>query len=200
MQPVGQLLVRRWQYRQQHQCGDPHLQGRSVATGVDYRSDPRFLACVEVGFSSGSRWASGLSGQGTTVSQSGFRERRGRTQSQRGVADDQVDARHRGHRAGGRRRHRLARQARAAVRLGWVHEYADTSRPVTASIAGAPGANFTVFGASPQRDSTVLGFPQMPLLPTTRPFIFATTVKSEPAPTATRYRPASGFRGKRSYR
>ncbi|MBS4052266.1 MAG: autotransporter domain-containing protein, partial [Methylomonas sp.] len=44
------------------------------------------------------------------------------------------------------------------VRLGWVHEYADTSRPVTASFAGAPGMNFTVFGAAPQRDSVVLGF------------------------------------------
>ena len=43
-------------------------------------------------------------------------------------------------------------------RLGWVHEYADTSRPVTATFAGAPGAAFTVFGAAPQRDSAVLGF------------------------------------------
>ena len=38
------------------------------------------------------------------------------------------------------------------IRLGWAHEYADTTRPVTASFAGAPGANFTVFGAAPQRD------------------------------------------------
>jgi outer membrane autotransporter protein len=43
-------------------------------------------------------------------------------------------------------------------RLGWVHEYADTSRPVLASFAGNPGASFTVFGAAPQRDSAVLGF------------------------------------------
>jgi len=50
-------------------------------------------------------------------------------------------------------RDRLALQ----VRLGWAHEYADTSRPVTASFAGAPGAAFTVFGATPQRDAAVIG-------------------------------------------
>lgn len=44
-----------------------------------------------------------------------------------------------------------------AFRLGWLHEYADTSRPLTASFAGAPGISYTVFGATPQRDSAVLG-------------------------------------------
>jgi len=44
------------------------------------------------------------------------------------------------------------------LRLGWVHEYASVSRPVTASFAGAPGAAFTVFGAAPQRDAASLGF------------------------------------------
>ncbi len=44
------------------------------------------------------------------------------------------------------------------VRLGWLHEYADTSRPMTAAFAGAPTAGFTVYGASPQRDSAVIGF------------------------------------------
>jgi len=39
------------------------------------------------------------------------------------------------------------------LRLGWAHEYADTTRPVTASFAGAPGAGFTVFGAAPTRDA-----------------------------------------------
>ena len=42
-------------------------------------------------------------------------------------------------------------------RLGWAHEYADTSRPVTASFAGAPGAAFTVFGAAPLRDAATIG-------------------------------------------
>ncbi|HLG49574.1 MAG TPA: autotransporter domain-containing protein [Reyranella sp.] len=44
------------------------------------------------------------------------------------------------------------------LRLGWLHEYADTVRPMTASFAGAPGMAFTVFGASPQRDSAAIGF------------------------------------------
>jgi outer membrane autotransporter protein len=43
-------------------------------------------------------------------------------------------------------------------RLGWLHEYADTSRPMTASFAGAPSNAFTVYGATPQRDSAVIGF------------------------------------------
>jgi len=43
------------------------------------------------------------------------------------------------------------------MRLGWMHDYADTGRPMTAAFAAAPGASFTVFGASPRRDSAVLG-------------------------------------------
>ncbi|HYD04977.1 MAG TPA: autotransporter domain-containing protein, partial [Reyranella sp.] len=46
----------------------------------------------------------------------------------------------------------------ARLRLGWQHEYADTARPMTASFAGAPGNAFTVFGATPQRDSAAIGF------------------------------------------
>ena len=45
-----------------------------------------------------------------------------------------------------------------AVRLGWLHEYAYTGRPITASFAGAPAAAFTVYGATPQRDAAVIGF------------------------------------------
>ena len=44
------------------------------------------------------------------------------------------------------------------LRLGWLHEYADTARPMTAAFTGAPTANFTVYGATPQRDSAVIGF------------------------------------------
>jgi outer membrane autotransporter protein len=44
------------------------------------------------------------------------------------------------------------------LRLGWLHEYASTARPVTAAFAGAPSASFTVYGAAPQRDSAVIGF------------------------------------------
>jgi len=45
-----------------------------------------------------------------------------------------------------------------AVRLGWQHEFADTGRPITAAFAGAPANSFTVFGATPARDSAVVGF------------------------------------------
>jgi autotransporter-associated beta strand protein len=45
-----------------------------------------------------------------------------------------------------------------ALRLGWLHEYADVSRPMTAAFAGAPTASFTVYGAAAQRDSAVIGF------------------------------------------
>jgi outer membrane autotransporter protein len=44
------------------------------------------------------------------------------------------------------------------LRLGWLHEYADTVRPITTAFAGAPSAAFTVYGAAPQRDSAVVGF------------------------------------------
>jgi outer membrane autotransporter protein len=44
-----------------------------------------------------------------------------------------------------------------SLRLGWLHEYANTARPITAAYAGAPSANFTVYGATPQRDAAVIG-------------------------------------------
>ena len=43
------------------------------------------------------------------------------------------------------------------LRLGWAHDYADTTRPMTASFAGAPAVPFTVYGAQPMRDSAVIG-------------------------------------------
>lgn len=51
-------------------------------------------------------------------------------------------------------REKLAMQ----FRLGWSHEYADITRPVTAALAGAPAAPFTTFGLSPTRDGVLLGF------------------------------------------
>jgi outer membrane autotransporter protein len=42
-------------------------------------------------------------------------------------------------------------------RLGWSHEFADTTRPVTASFAGAPALGFTTFGSAAPRDGVVLG-------------------------------------------
>src|SRR5262249_1954589 len=44
------------------------------------------------------------------------------------------------------------------LRLGWLHEFADTGRPITAAFAGAPSDAFTVYGATPQRDAAVIGF------------------------------------------
>ena len=44
------------------------------------------------------------------------------------------------------------------LRLGWLHEYANTARPITAAFAGAPSANFTVYAATPQRDAAAIGF------------------------------------------
>jgi autotransporter-associated beta strand protein len=43
-------------------------------------------------------------------------------------------------------------------RVGWQHEFADTGRSMSAAFAGAPGDAFTVFGATPQRDSAAIGF------------------------------------------
>ena len=50
-----------------------------------------------------------------------------------------------------------ARTFDVALRLGWAHEYASTTRPVTASFAGAATVPFTVYGAQPQRDAAVIG-------------------------------------------
>ena len=50
-------------------------------------------------------------------------------------------------------RERLALQLRA----GWSHEYADTSRPVTATLAGAPVTPFSTYGIAPTRDGALLG-------------------------------------------
>ena len=43
------------------------------------------------------------------------------------------------------------------LRLGWLHEYADTGRPITAAFAEAPSNAFTVYGATPQRYAAVIG-------------------------------------------
>jgi fibronectin-binding autotransporter adhesin len=51
----------------------------------------------------------------------------------------------------------MARPLGVTIRLGWAHEYADTSRPMTAAFAGAPAVPFTVYGAQPLRDAAVVG-------------------------------------------
>jgi len=44
------------------------------------------------------------------------------------------------------------------IRLGWTHEFANTSRPVSAAFAAAPTVPFTTYGVSPQRDGALIGF------------------------------------------
>jgi len=211
-----------------------------VATGADYRFDPRLLAGFGVGFSSGNQWASGFSGQGTTNSyqaslyasftqgafyldglagygyndnqmtrqivlpnlaartaqgrtganqflaqaEAGYRigiyepaalsispfvRFQGMTNSQTGFSESGAGALNLtvAPQTTGSARSVLGAEFAGAfgpegreklavqMRLGWAHEYANTARPVTASFAGAPGANFTVFGAAPQTDSAV---------------------------------------------
>jgi outer membrane autotransporter protein len=43
-----------------------------------------------------------------------------------------------------------------ALRLGWMHEFAYTGRPITAAFSGGPSAAFTVYAATPQRDSALV--------------------------------------------
>ena len=42
--------------------------------------------------------------------------------------------------------------------MGWLQEFDDTSWPISAAFVGAPGNGLTVCGATPARDSAVLGF------------------------------------------
>ena len=62
-----------------------------------------------------------------------------------------------------------------ALRLGWQHEFADTGRPITAAFAAAPANAFTVYGATPQRDSAIIGFRPAPASRRRPRFISATT-------------------------
>jgi hypothetical protein len=40
-----------------------------------------------------------------------------------------------------------------ALRLGWMHEFTYTGRPIMAAFSGAPSAAFTFYAAAPQRRS-----------------------------------------------
>jgi autotransporter-associated beta strand protein len=214
-----------------------------VATGIDYRVLPSLLLGGGVGFSSGSQWADGFSGRGTTDSYqaslyasftqgglwldglAGYAWNDNRMQRQIAIPGlqprtangatganqlfGQVEAGYRfglyapaaatiapfarlqgttvmqnGFSESGAQslnltvasqttnslRSTLGAEATAVIatgatgrlgllfRLGWIHEYANTDRPVTAAFAGAPGSNFTVLGATPARDMAALSF------------------------------------------
>jgi len=213
-----------------------------AAIGADYRFDPRFLAGVSVGYSSGRQWVNGLDGQATTdnfnlslygsytegavyvdalvgygyndnrmrrnIAIPGLQPRTAQGQTHANQFLGQIEAGYRigifapaalsltpfarlqastGTQAGFTETGAdslnltVAQQTTNAlrstfgvdlggaidtgwreklafrVRLGWAHEFADTSRPMTGTFAGAPGFGFTVLGAAPQRDSAVLG-------------------------------------------
>ncbi len=138
----------------------PNLAARTAQgrTGAN-----QFLAQVEAGYRIGIYEPAALSitpfarFQGTTNSQNGFTESGASALNlavaaqTTGSARSVLGAEFAGA-FGPEGREKLALQ----MRLGWAHEYANTARPVTASFAGAPGANFTVFGAAPQTDSAVV--------------------------------------------
>ena len=213
-----------------------------TAVGADYRFDPRFLAGVSVGFSSGTQWVSGLDGRATTDNYNvslygsftegaiyvdalagyGYSDNRmtrtiaipglsARTALGSTHADQFFSQIEGGYTIGvyvpaeasltpfarlqgatstqaafsesgaGSLNLNVAQQTTNSLRsilgadlagaidlgwreklavkfrLGWAHEHADVSRPLTASFAGAPGLGFTVFGATPLRDSAVIG-------------------------------------------
>lgn len=212
-----------------------------VATGIDYRVEPRLLMGLGVGFASGSQWVDGLTGRGTTDSyqaslyasftegdyyadalagfaynvnrmtrqiaiagltsrtangntgasqllgqiETGYRfglhaptlstiapfvRLQGMTVMQNGFTENGAGAI--GLSVASQTTHSLRstlgaelsarlptgaeRNLGMLLRLGWSHEFADTTRPVTASFVGAPGSGFTVLGAQPARDSAVL--------------------------------------------
>ncbi len=216
--------------------------GGGVATGADYRFDPRFLAGIGLGYASGNQWLGGFSGRGSSDSYQaslyasftqsafyldalggyGYNDNQmtrqilipglpARTAMGRTGANQLLGQAEAGYRVGIYERAaasltpfarfqatsvnqaafsetganslnlNVAQQTTSSLRtvlgaelagaldagwreklalqlrLGWAHEYASTSRPVTAAFAGAPGANFTVFGAAPQRDTVAIG-------------------------------------------
>ena len=94
----------------------------------------------------------------SSVTQNAFtRIGRAVAQPQRGAADDELAAHDDRRRSGSSIGLGNERKLDLAVRLGWMHEFADTGRPITAAFAGAPGNSFTVFGATPLRNAAVVG-------------------------------------------
>ena len=90
--------------------------------------------------------------QTSSVNQAGFSEWGANSlEPERRAADDELcalDLRRRAGRCGIWRP--TTRTLGLTLRLGWLHEYAYTARPITAAFAGAPSNSFTVYGATPQ--------------------------------------------------
>ena len=70
-----------------------------------------------------------------------------------------------------------------ALRLGWMHEFDYTGRPITAAFSGGPSAAFTVY--APHRSAIVPSSASGPAPPLPRPprSTCATTARSAAAPT-----------------
>ena len=137
----------------QRQILIPGLQPRTASGGTGAN---QFLGQVETGYKIGV-YAPALP---TLTPLAAFRSRPSlRTVSRVGranslnltVAQQTTDFTAHHHRRGPRRLHWVGRQRNLdlAVRLGWMHQFADTGRPITAAFAGAPCDAFTVFGATP---------------------------------------------------
>jgi uncharacterized protein YhjY with autotransporter beta-barrel domain len=136
------------------------IPGLAVRTARGQTTANQFLGQLETGYRFDGVLAPALSitpfarVQGSTSTQAGFTESgadslnltvaQQTTNSLRGTLGAELGAK--------------LEKIEVGVRLGWLHEFADTSRPMTAAFAGASGSPFTVFGATPQRDSAAIGF------------------------------------------
>ena len=111
-----------------------------AAASIDYRHDSRFLAGIGTRYTHGTQWVNSVMGQGwsDSVSVAAYGSF---TQS-----DFYLDA--------------LAGYAYSNNQLQrqiLIPGLQQTGRPITAAFAGALGNSFTVFGATPARDSAVVG-------------------------------------------
>lgn len=136
------------------------LPGLATRTASGQADTNQFLGQVEAGY----RVA--MDGLAPSLSVTPFARLQGATISQPGFAESGAGSLNLlvASRTTNSLRSTLGADLRAAIgpidlglRMAWLHEYADTSRPVAASFAGAPGFSYTVLGATPSRDSAVLG-------------------------------------------
>jgi autotransporter-associated beta strand protein len=137
------------------------IPGLSPRTALGRTGADQFLGFVEAGYRIGFGAAASLTPFGqfqvSTVSQAAFNEsganslslniRQQTTQSARSIVGAELAA---------SLPIGLDQGTRLQMRLGWAHEFADLSRPVTASFTGAPTSDFTVFGATTARDQAIL--------------------------------------------
>jgi outer membrane autotransporter protein len=138
------------------------IPGLAPRTALGRTAADQFIVFAETGYRIGFGWA-GISLtpfaqlQTSTVSQAAFSEsgasslslnvRQQSTQSARSIVGAELAA---------KLPIGLEHGTLLQMRLGWAHEFADVTRPVTASFTGAPTADFTIYGASTARDQAIL--------------------------------------------